>query len=667
MKKLISLISLIATLSHSQAFAVGKIQNEDVKSVTDLTNAGSDQSHLINDDKVYVKANSINSTLNAAIVAGTIGGGGGGNGADFLANASFEAGVSSGWTTTTVTSSNDTTNFTDGIQSALLTYSATSGDIAQSVTPTVQLSGVNMQAGCYVKTSLTTMQVCSLVGGTETNCQPVPATGSWVAVNSSFVGPSSGSIGVRVKTTTSTTGTANVDQCYVGKAVNTAMLSQAQQVGTLTYAPTSGCDWSTASTSFTNYSAQVSCPAPSVTGSIAAPGTKIPAIVLNNIAPGTYEVTAQFEGGRGGSAGSYMAWALTDGTTTSGQNSTYFNTSTFYAPMTLTGIFTYTTAQSSVTINVQGETQSGSNTAHIFADTANSNSPLFFTVKMLPTQQQAGYRPDQTPASWSGYQDSVASGCQASGSTLADPSACTGITLHELQNRNFGTVATAGSSLPGLLLTFPRQGKYSICATPSVTTSSASADAAIQIVDGSSNVVARAVGWSSSANAVGSTSICGIYNALSAGQQTIKLWLATDSGNFKITQALNGSAVQWQILELDGAISAPYLVGLNLSASSGITHTDSAYIANNGSTATISYETGNWISSVTRTATGNVTLVFSAGEFSSAPACTTTVVSGSNSLMQLLTLTSSQFTTQGVNFSFAAHDSDFTVTCQGPH
>lgn len=58
---------------------MSKIQNEDIKSESDITGAGGTASQLPNDDKIWVKALGINKTLNAAIVAGDISGGVGKN------------------------------------------------------------------------------------------------------------------------------------------------------------------------------------------------------------------------------------------------------------------------------------------------------------------------------------------------------------------------------------------------------------------------------------------------------------------------------------------------------------------------------------------------------------------------------------------------------------
>lgn len=66
MKKLIALLPLllIASLVHAK----GKIQNEDVKTLTELQSAGGAASQLINDTKIYVTANSLNKQLSQAII-----------------------------------------------------------------------------------------------------------------------------------------------------------------------------------------------------------------------------------------------------------------------------------------------------------------------------------------------------------------------------------------------------------------------------------------------------------------------------------------------------------------------------------------------------------------------------------------------------------------------
>lgn len=76
----------------------GKLQNEDFKTETELVNAGGSKSQLLNDTKVYVTANSINKTLDDAIIDGDIGGGGSGDG---IVEAFTSVTVTGSWTTNT--------------------------------------------------------------------------------------------------------------------------------------------------------------------------------------------------------------------------------------------------------------------------------------------------------------------------------------------------------------------------------------------------------------------------------------------------------------------------------------------------------------------------------------------------------------------------------------
>jgi hypothetical protein len=56
----------------------GRLQNEDHKTLAELTGAGGAASQLLNDTKIYVTALSLNKQLSQAIIDGDIGGGGGG-------------------------------------------------------------------------------------------------------------------------------------------------------------------------------------------------------------------------------------------------------------------------------------------------------------------------------------------------------------------------------------------------------------------------------------------------------------------------------------------------------------------------------------------------------------------------------------------------------------
>jgi hypothetical protein len=84
----------------------GRLQNEDFKTQAELIAAGGAKAQLLNDTKVYVTANSINDTLDQAILTGQIGSGGSKN---YLANPKFTiatGGIPNSWSVfkTTLTS-----------------------------------------------------------------------------------------------------------------------------------------------------------------------------------------------------------------------------------------------------------------------------------------------------------------------------------------------------------------------------------------------------------------------------------------------------------------------------------------------------------------------------------------------------------------------------------
>jgi hypothetical protein len=62
----------------------GRLQNEDSKTLAELTGAGGTVAQLLNDTKIYVTANSLNKQLSAAITDGDIGGGGGGGALEWV-------------------------------------------------------------------------------------------------------------------------------------------------------------------------------------------------------------------------------------------------------------------------------------------------------------------------------------------------------------------------------------------------------------------------------------------------------------------------------------------------------------------------------------------------------------------------------------------------------
>lgn len=144
------------------------------------------------------------------------------NNSNTLVNPSFEhETITTGWTVNAGSTASETTEVVHGKKSLKITLSAVTGSVlTQTNTPSQKLEGLNRAAGLWVKTSLTTVQVCSMQGSTEIQCVNVPSTNLWVNVLATHVGPSSGAVGVRLKTSGSTTGDIYVDDGFEGMNPN---------------------------------------------------------------------------------------------------------------------------------------------------------------------------------------------------------------------------------------------------------------------------------------------------------------------------------------------------------------------------------------------------------------------------------------------------------------
>ena len=149
------LMAVIFTLNTPFAFGAAKLQNEDFKSLSQITAAGGTKANLLNDTKVYITANGINDQLSTAITSGLLGGGGDG-GVNLLSGANnpdFESGYNTVWTNTGGTYADATgSDILFGGKSAVFTATAT-GQFVRSalVTVTNGLAGKSCMAQVYYK------------------------------------------------------------------------------------------------------------------------------------------------------------------------------------------------------------------------------------------------------------------------------------------------------------------------------------------------------------------------------------------------------------------------------------------------------------------------------------------------------------------------------------
>lgn len=646
MKRLIAILLALGQITPV-AFAKGKIQNEDVKSSAEIIAAGGTNAQLINDTKIWMTTTSPAQQLSAAITSGAIGGGGGGEGVNYLSNASFEGGVGSPWVTTTAASSVDASNYTDGLQSALLTFSSSAGNIAQTNSSyTTQLAGTNLQASCWVKTSLSTIQVCGLVGGAETNCVNVASNNQWAQYNSIFTLSSNGtSIGLDVKTSSSTTGTVSIDQCYVGKA--TVLGTGYIATDWTAYTPTLVGVGTASAVNVYYRRVGDNLQAQGVFQTGTTTGVTFSASLPSGLSIDTAKVTS-----------STVQVGTIQGVQTSASNTQIPNVS--FGPWAVIA----STGVSTSNVYASGHIQNNAFNTEVGTAFLNSQLVSFsFSVPILGwTSSQSAYRADSTPASWSGYHDSNCSWTRtntAYGSFGQGGASCA---LHERYNRNFGSVTSelsTGQDSPGIVFTPPRSGRYLVTAVFPANAGTTGQSMNWRLWDGT-NQLANATYNNTPTAAL---TLSGIFNSTGASV-TIDIQGKATSNSLSI--AGSDDLVDWTIVELDAPMPSPYLTGSVQNSGTGVIRSDYYMIANNG-TASVSSASDSG-TTASRTSIG-LTVVTFGHAYSANPACTCSVVDAAQqnrfcSINAALSTSGITISTNVANTG-ASIDENYNLVCLG--
>lgn len=153
MKRLATYLALVAMVFQTSiGFAAGKLQNQDFKSLAELTAAGATASSLLNDTKVYITANGVNDQLSNAITNGLLGGSGSGVGIELLPNPGFESGgATTNWSSSggVVATNTSGVHLLVGKKSAQWTPSASGQTFTSSALAIAGLAGQNCSAQIY--------------------------------------------------------------------------------------------------------------------------------------------------------------------------------------------------------------------------------------------------------------------------------------------------------------------------------------------------------------------------------------------------------------------------------------------------------------------------------------------------------------------------------------
>lgn len=304
---------------------------------------------------------------------------------NLLKNPSFEHMTTGlGWTVTNATSAADTANVVEGKKSLKLTLSGALTATQDSSINAANLVGLQGVASIKIKSSnVSGLKVCARNAGvTSTSlCVNVAADGTWKHVSIPFIMTAT-SNGIAI-TSTGTSGIVYIDDAFVGTSAPFQDVSGARLVGTVNIAGAASCSYTTSSTSFVNYTANASCPSPTITGNLKA-ATKIPGFIIpSGSQAGTYKIVSTAVFVKAGAVADYAYFRLHDGTNAAIGSGMSYTQTTGGGNGTLEGVFTYSTAQSSdLTIQIQGASGSASNSANIDNTTTQTN--LTFAVYYFP-------------------------------------------------------------------------------------------------------------------------------------------------------------------------------------------------------------------------------------------------------------------------------------------
>lgn len=612
---------------------------------------------------------------------GAVGSGGGGGlfseSQNLLTNSSWETDTSN-WTASGGSYARTTTaaHVTyPGIGAASWDPSASGQTLTSDSITITQYDGLSYSNGvlsCAVKTTATDLKMqvydgTNVLSPNSTTDVVTPSSTGFVRYSVNFIFPSSGTVSARFYSQ-SNSAVAYIDQCYLGRAegFNILSSSQAQLVGSGYFDTTASCSWSRTNAALGAFSTTSACPGPTVEfnpgpGTIQTTDADLPKFTVNNLPPGNYVVV--FTGEVQNSASNVSALSINDGTTSSGRISQNASSGNF----SLSGIFNYTTSG-----NRSFEIYAANNTGTVSVDASGGLRRLYFQIFRYPSSTEVGFKPDQTPASWSGYLAGAGGGWSTTSASYADPSvATTSTTLTELQNRNFGTVTAESTKLPGITFTPPRLGMYKICANVTGINNTDQAITYARLVDGSGGIItAGQGGGASGASGVTPLTLCGTKIISSIASTTFKVQLAASSGTASISQ--NSLApIGWSILELDAPLAAPYLVGSVTSNSTGLERTERISVTSTctSSPCTIANQSGSWVTSITRNGQGDYTLVIPSGIFSASPTCNWTVTnfSGNHAIGEYNAAAPTTIAVRKafLNESGGAIDIAFDVQCQG--
>lgn len=575
---------------------------------------------------------------------------------NLLPNPGFEA-SKAGWAASsapTFTIVNATANVGSGTYAAAFDPSAASQTlVSNAVAIPSGLYGRNGYASCLIKTASTDAKIQAYDGTNVLAEQTVTGISAFAKEGVNFIFPTSGNIQLRV-ISASDSAVMYLDDCFLGEASNVGFVSPITSQQAITLTPSAGFGTSTlGSYWYVRVGDTMRVKGYFKAGTVAASTAYITLPSGYAVASGKMTSTTsvqavgqwhQINSGAAGDAGSYPM---------------------FYDGSDTTNLYFAFQGGSNVLVKATGSGLVPSNSGISFE----------FSIPIQGWTSESAIKIDETGQSWSGYH---ANNCAWSrtNTSYGDPAADASCTFTERTNRNFGTVTSSGSTLPNIVFTPKKSGRYYVCANTNAVASGTDTYG-LKLWDGTTTIAEN----TGNGTAQMMHPLCGIYNAASTSAVTLSVQIRSVSAAITIgPQGTGGgaSAIEWTIFSLD-QLNSPILTNILSTSSSTGERSESAYFGGAGSSSaptacsstpcTIYRQSGSWLTSVTRSATGTYTLNIASGMFSDVPSChLDPIAKVSYQKCQINgttpSKTSQQFTCR--NTAGAENDDAVFVTCQGP-
>lgn len=559
---------------------------------------------------------------------------------DFIHNGGFENG-SAGWTASggATATANVTAKGTGN-----LGYDWDSNSASQTLTSKLiavppGLRGKDGMIACGIKTvSGTATHTLGMWDGTTlTNTQTIVSDTNTFAVTKINVRfPTSGSVAARLTSVASNEPEIYIDDCVTSLPDNIGTVQQALDYGSASWTGNASCIWTHAASSTvpTSYTANASCNNPSVTGSIAAPATKIPAITFPSMAPGTYEISAS--GLFSTEINRSCTFFLYDGTTSypagtivgSNPSSANVNYPSQAANTNFISVrVNVTTPQSNKTFEIQGIGENGTSTCQLYADST-PKKDLKIWVKYFPSSSEKVLNAQTSAISWSGAITGCATAPTVNSGTFADfnlPASCAITTYGSPINMGTVSVGPSGTSIS---FTPARTGRYLVINSGSYYVSSTGSSGQLALADGSNNYYDYAAFYYNNNNLYGTNTLSGIINVTSTASPTVVKVRGTSSLTITQQPLSSGQNSSWKIIALDQSLPSPLITGNVITNAVGTRLLESAQITKGvGSCTVTSQSHGSWTCASNGTGDSTITL---AG-YTSTPHCICTGMDSSAS------------------------------------